>query len=374
MHIAVNTRWAQNLFNLRKELVEAWVADGHMVTAIGELPEDEFAPRCNQKGFNYRQIRIERNGVNPVTDISSYFQIKSILKEINPDIVFCIYAKAIAYGSWAARSAGVKHIFPLVSGLGTMFNTNSLKGAVVKRIMCLLYKNAFKGSEKVIFQNRDNLSTLLNLRLLDEDKSVIVNGSGVDLNRFTFTPINNNRTFLFVGRLLRDKGIREYIAAAKIIKAKFPDSRFIAVGDIDTNPTSLSESEVAQYQETGLIEFKGYQTDVRPFISEANYFVLPSYHEGTPRSVLEAMAMGRPIITTDAPGCRETVIEGRNGFLVPVRNVEALAEKMETLLYDFDLAKKMGQESRRIAESKYDVKLIIKDYARIMNLDDNNIK
>lgn len=168
--------------------------------------------------------------------------------------------------------------------------------------------------------------------------------------------------------MLKEKGIREYIAAARIIKNKHPHTRFVAVGDIDTNPSSLQKEEVKKYQEEGLITFKGFQQDVRPYIRQCDYFVLPSYHEGTPRCVLEAMAMGRPILTTDAPGCRETVRNGVNGFLVPVGDSDALADKMDYLINHKDIAKEMGRKSRSIAEEKYDVEKVNHDYFKIMKL------
>lgn len=368
MHIVIITSSAKALFNLRKELIESWISGGHKVTAIGDLPEKEFSSICNKNGFEYRGVTLQRNGLNPVKDYRTIEELTILLKQLNPDRVFCTFAKAIAYGAWAARRVGLDNTYSLISGLGSPFRGKSLKEKLIKIILSQLYKNAFKGCKKIIFQNNDDLSELVNLKLLDKSKAVIVNGSGVDLIRFNRCPLPNNSTFLFIGRLLKEKGICEYIKAAEIVRETCPNSRFMVVGDIDTNPSSLSKTEVEYYQRLGLIEFYGFQTDVRPFIEKSDVFVLPSYHEGTPRCVLEAMSMGRPIITTDAPGCKETVTDGVNGFLVPVGNVNVLVEKMKFLLENESKAIEMGQQSRKIAENKYDVNKVNRDYFKIMNL------
>ena len=368
MHIVIITSSAKALFNLRKELVESWIKANHKVTAIGDLPEEIFKDRCNQNGFDYKSVTLQRNGLNPLIDYRTLQELTALLKELKPDRVFCTFAKAITYGAWAAKRAGITHVYSLMSGLGSIYRSDSIKAKLIRVLMDILYKNAFRCSKKVIFQNRDDQTLFVNKRLVNENKTVIVNGSGVDIDRFEASSFPMKSTFLFVGRLLKEKGIREYIAAANCIKEKYPDSVFWAVGDIDTNPSSLQESEVKKYQEEGLIEFEGFQDDVRSFIRKCDFFVLPSYHEGTPRCVLEAMSMGRPIITTDAPGCRETVIDGVNGFLVPVGDVNVLADKMAFLLENESKAHEMGLESRRIAENKYDVRKVNRDYFSIMEL------
>lgn len=368
MHIVIITSSAKALFNLRKELVESWVNAGFKVTAIGDIPEDEFGDICRKHGFDYKSVTLQRNGLNPIKDFKTLQELTILLKILKPDRVFCTFAKAITYGAWAAHKAGIRQVYSLMSGLGTIYRSGSFKTRVIRFIMNPLYKKAFKCSSKVIFQNSDDLSLFVKLGLVKPEKTVIVNGSGVDLNRFEFSPLPSNTTFLFVGRLLKEKGIREYIAAARIVKAKFPKSCFIAVGDTDTNPSSLQQEEVNRYKKEGLVTFEGYQQDVRPFIRQSDYFVLPSYHEGTPRCVLEAMAMGRPIITSDAPGCRETVNNGINGFLIPVSDIKALSEKMEYLICNEAGAIEMGKNSRKIAENKYSIEKINNAYFKIMDL------
>lgn len=368
MHIVIITSSAKALFNLRKELVDSWVKAGFKVTAIGDRPENEYSELCRERGFDYRSVILQRNGLNPLKDIRTLRELTVLLKELNPDRVFCTFAKSIAYGAWAAKRAGITHVYSLMSGLGSIYRNDSFKIKITRVLMNRLYKNAFRCSKKVIFQNKDDRDLFLKLGIVHIDKTVIVNGSGVDLNRFEFTAFQDRATFLFVGRLLKEKGIREFIEAARIIKNKYPRTRFVAVGDIDTNPSSLQKEEVEKYQEEGLITFEGFQQDVRPYIRQCDYFVLPSYHEGTPRCVLEAMSMGRPILTTDAPGCRETVMNGINGFLVPVGDTDALADKMDYLINHKDIAIEMGRKSRSIAEEKYDVEKVNQDYFKIMEL------
>lgn len=368
MHIVIVTSSAKALFNLRKELVDSWVKAGFKVTAIGDRPESEYSAICRERGFDYRSVTLQRNGLNPLKDIKTLRELTVLLKDLKPDRVFCTFAKSIAYGAWAAKRAGITQVYSLMSGLGSIYRNDSFKTRTIRVLMNWLYKNAFSCSRRAIFQNKDDRDLFIKLGLVHPDKTVIVNGSGVDLNRFEFTSFLGGATFLFVGRLLEEKGIREYIGAAKKIKNKYPNTRFVAVGDIDTNPSSLKKEEVEKYMEEGLIMFEGFQQDVRPYIRHCDYFVLPSYHEGTPRCVLEAMAMGRPILTTDAPGCRETVINGVNGFLVPIGDTDTLAEKMDFLLNHKDIAVEMGRRSRNIAEEKYDVEKVNQDYFKIMEL------
>ena len=204
--------------------------------------------------------------------------------------------------------------------------------------------------------------------LIKDNKTLIINGSGVNLDVFKPVLYPTEPAFLFVGRLIRDKGIIEYLEACRIIKQKYPQVRCLLVGPFDTNPSSLKENELKPYIDNEIIEYFGEQKDVRPFITQCSTFVLPSYSEGTPKTVLEAMAMGRSIITCNAPGCRETVINGSNGFLVEVKDIEGIAEKMEYLICNPNVSQEMGLESLKIAEAKYDVRIVNKDIVQAMSL------
>lgn len=368
MRIVIIISDSRQLFGLRKELVASWVNAGHEVIAMGDGTEADFKAQCAEAGFGYRHVTLSRNGINPLTDYKTLKELTAALKELQPDRVFCTFAKAVSYGCWAARRAGITHTYALISGLGSIFRGNSFKQRCVRVVMSILYKHAFRYCDTVVFQNKDDLNELVRRKLLRHDHACVVNGSGVDLTKFVNQPLPTDNTFVFVGRLLKEKGIREYVEAARIVKKCYPDTRFIAIGDTDTNPSSLSQTQVDAYAKEGLIEFYGFQSDVRPFIKQARFFVLPSYHEGTPRCVLEAMAMGRPIITSDAPGCRETVIDGINGYLVPVGDSTTLAAKMKELIEKPDVAEKMGQKSHEIAVERYDVNKVNAKYATIMKL------
>jgi glycosyltransferase involved in cell wall biosynthesis len=224
-----------------------------------------------------------------------------------------------------------------------------------------MYALALSRTKVVFFQNSDDAVLFHKLGLLGtQNKVCVVNGSGVDIHQYAFSPIPLGRTgpattFLLIARLLGDKGVREYIEAARRIKAHCPETVFRLVGWIDENPDAIREQELNDWVSEGVVEYLGRLSDVRPAIADCTVYVLPSYREGTPRTVLEAMAMGRPIITTDAPGCRETTVEGENGFLVPVKDVDKLAEVMLRFVHQPELASRMGARSRHIAEEKYDV-------------------
>ena len=226
--------------------------------------------------------------------------------------------------------------------------------------MRTLYRYALGINKLIFFQNKDDMNDLLQETGATSGgkRIVVINGSGVDIDHFFVTPLPVAPVFLLIARLLRDKGIYEYVAAARIVREKYPKARFKLVGWIDTNPASISEKDLEKWMQEGLIEHKGKESDVRPSITEASVYVLPSYREGTPRTVLEAMAMGRPIITTDVPGCRETVIDGKNGFLVPSMDPMRLSEAMCRFIKSPGLGKRMGLESRRLAEERYDVRKV----------------
>jgi glycosyltransferase involved in cell wall biosynthesis len=268
--------------------------------------------------------------------------------------------KPVIYGTLAAWLAGVPHRFALITGLGYAFQgcgQRSRLQALVQR----LYGLALARAQRVFFQNHDDLALFQERGILNPHTQVcVVNGSGVDLDSFAVRPLPaaalaGSVRFLFIGRLLGDKGVREYAQAARLLKRSHPQVQCALVGWVDSNPNAITQAELDGWIADGSIEFLGRLADVRPAIEACSVYVLPSYREGTPRTVLEAMAMGRPIVTTDAPGCRETVIDGENGFLVPVQDAVALAQAMARFIDEPALQTSMGIRSRLIAEVKYDV-------------------
>lgn len=365
--ILVLSSHTPSLFNFRMDMMKAMLARGHKVYAAGDLPENEWKTKFLELGIDYHQIFVSRNGVNPISDFKTIRDIHRVINEIRPECLFVDHGKTIAYGCPVAKFAGVPGIYPMLGGLGSVFRRDDK--SIVKSIMTILYRFAFKNSDNVFLQNKDDLQKLIDSHVLDRNKVVMVNGSGVNLERFKPKPFPETLTFIFIGRLIKDKGIGEYLEACRILKDKYRNQiKCLLVGPYDTNPSALKPQELANYTEVGIIDYKGEQADVRTFIEQSTVMVLPSYHEGTPKAVLEAMAVGRPIVTTDAPGCRNTVIRGKNGFLVPVKDTSTLAERMEKFVKNPQLVNAMGEESRKIAEDKFDVNKVNDLILQTMNL------
>jgi glycosyltransferase involved in cell wall biosynthesis len=355
MKIAVLSSHTPSLFWFRMDMMKDFIKNGHTVIALGQEPEVDWNDKFNEYNIEYRQLYVERNGTNPLKDIKTYRMLYKFMKNEKPDKVFTYQAKTIIYGSIAAKLNDITEVYPLIAGLGSIFRGTGFKNKIVKTILKIEYRIACKCSKKVFFQNNDDKNGFVSNGLIEDDKTVIINGSGVNLEKFRPTPPTKECAFLFIGRLIKDKGIMEYLEACKEVKIKYPNIRCLLVGPYDSNPSALKPEELKTYIESGVIEYYGEQSDVGPFIAKCSTYILPSYHEGTPKTVLEAMAIGRPIITSDAPGCRETVIDGVNGFLVPVKNLNVLAEKMIWMIEHKEKAEIMGQESLKICRKKFDV-------------------
>jgi glycosyltransferase involved in cell wall biosynthesis len=278
------------------------------------------------------------------------------MRRIRPSHVLGYTIKPVLYGSLAAWLAGVPRRSALITGLGYAFQGQANERGGLRVLVQWLYGLALRRTHKVFFQNPDDQTLFRSLGLLlPGTPSCVVNGSGVDVEAFAVAPVPAAPHFLLIARLLGDKGVREYAQAAQRTRALYPQVRFSLVGWLDENPDAIAQTELSAWVQAGTMNFLGRLSDVRPAIESCSVYVLPSYREGTPRTVLEAMAMGRAVITTDAPGCRETVVDGDNGFLVPVQSVDALAEAMARFITDPTLVARMGQRGRQLAEEKYDV-------------------
>lgn len=350
---------AGELLPFRGDLIDALIKKGVEVHAA--LPDLELGSELHKKllgkGLVLHNVDVQRTGMNPVADLRTIWQLLKLEWKIHPDAVFTCMIKNVIYGLIAAAIARVPQRYALITGLGYAFQGDDNQRGFLRQLAQRLYAISLYGAKKVFFQNPDDLKLFHERGILKANAfSRLVNGSGVNMDHYARCPLPEGPpSFLLVARLLGDKGIREYAAAAKIVKARSPEARFTLVGWIDENPSAIKQQELDTWISEGTIEYLGRLEDVRPAIAEASVFVLPSYREGTPRSVLEAMAMGRAIITTDAPGCRETVVNEFNGFLVPVKAVDELAATMEKFLEDPQLIKKMGQRSYEIVTDKYDV-------------------
>ena len=358
MKIAVLVCYNPTLINFRLDLMLEMVRLGHRVIAVGNESEDKWSKILQPYGIEYRFVKMQRNGLNPFGDFFSLVQLIKLLKKEKPDRIFTSQAKMVLYGGLAAYCLGIRDVYPLIAGLGSVFLSRGLKGCILKKILMSGYRLSLRKSPFVFFQNQDDASFFIDSKIVHPDRIVFLNGSGVNLDRFSKQPFPGTFGFLCVSRLIRDKGVVEYLSACRTVKKLHPEIRCLLVGPFDSNPSALKPDELRLFINDGSIEYFGEQTDVRPYLAQCNVFVLPSYREGTPKSVLEAMSCGKAIITTDAPGCRETVMEEKNGFLVPVKDDKAIAEKMLFLYQNPDVCEQMGNASRKIAEQKFDVRLV----------------
>ncbi|MFP3945078.1 MAG: glycosyltransferase family 4 protein, partial [Alphaproteobacteria bacterium] len=334
------------------------------VYALAPDYDDDTRAAVAALGAKPLDMSLERTGMNPMRDGRDVLRLWQHLRRLRPDASFGYAIKTTIYGSLAARLAGVPRRYALVAGLGYAFDSggqqSSLKRQVLHGVSARLYRQAFRVCDRVFFQNTDDIEYFTERRILDEGKAFRVNGTGVDLEHFApAPPVTAPVTFLLMARLLRAKGVPQFAEAARKIKREFPDSRFLLLGEPDSNPDSLTGEEVEDWVRQGILEWPGQVRDVRAWIAQSSVYVLPSYYrEGVPRSTQEAMAMGRPVITTDNTGCRETVADGVNGFMVPVRDPAALAGAMRKFIEQPDLIETMGRESRRLAEERFDVHAI----------------
>lgn len=351
---------SRSLINFRGPLIKAMSEAGWEVHAAApELTfHDSVVQQLNDWGVHCHNLSLERTGTNPINDLKGFVGSYRLMRSIRPAAVLTYTIKPVIYATLAAWAARVPRRFALITGLGYAFTGEATgKRRLIQHMAGRLYGVALRKADRVFFQNPDDEALFREMNLVPAKvPSTVVNGSGIDLSLFQPTALPQGRlVFLLIARLLGDKGIREYVAAARVIREKHPDVVLRLVGAVDDNPDSISADEVESWQYDGTIEYLGRLDDVRPAIEGCSVYVLPSYREGTPRTVLEAMAMGRPIVTTDAPGCRETVVNGDNGFLVPVRSVDALVTAMEKFILEPGLVAQMGQRSREIVVDKYDV-------------------
>lgn len=375
MKIVVLASFTKSLVHLRSELLAALIEAGHEVIACAPGDDERFVSRVKGLGVRYQPIHLDRTGTNPISDLRYLWEMILFFRRERPDVVFSYTAKPVVFGSLAAWLTGVPRIFSMITGLGYAFASKQLKQRLVSVVMRGLYRLGLAVNRIVFFQNPDDIALFTRWGLVSEERTVLINGSGVNLEHYQLASLSlDPPVFLLIGRMLKDKGVLEFGAAATALKQRYPQAVFRLLGPHDDHPSSVTWNTIQEWIDAGIVEYLTETEDVRPAMAQAGIYVLPSYREGTPRSVLEAMSMGRPVITTDAPGCRETVVDGGNGFLVPVGDAQALARAMERFILEPELVPVMGKRGRRIVEEKYDVHKV---NAVIMNtmglLDEENL-
>lgn len=350
------------LINFRLDLIKAIQARGQQVQVacpgmVATAPERLL---LQELGVQVHNLPMNRAGLNPFADLRTCWALWRLMRRIKPTRVLGYTIKPVIWGSLAAFLAGVPQRYALITGLGYAFvegEAVSKKRALVKRVAQFLYRLALNPCQRVFFQNPDDEALFRKLKILNNTTpSALVKGSGVNLDYFAPAPLPEKPAFLLIARLLIDKGVREYAQAAERLKAQYPETRFMLVGYLDENPESITQAELDAWVNGGYIDYLGKLSDVRPAVAQASCFVLPTfYREGIPRTLLEALAMGRAVITTDAPGCRETVIDGENGFLVQPKSVDELIRAMEKLIQHPEKTLVMGEVSLQRAREEFDV-------------------
>ena len=319
--------------------------------------------------------QLNRGGLNPLADMLATYKLAQQIKQLKPDLVFSYFAKPVIFGTLAAKIAKVPKIIGMLEGLGYTFtdqpNGLSSKTKLIKAIQVFLYKLALPKLDQLILLNHDDKTDLLINNDIEVKETYILGGIGLDLNQYKYSPVTKDLPiqFLFIGRLLKEKGIHDFIAAAQIVKQKFPQTTFTVLGGIDeANLGALTQGELTQSIDQNVIDYPGHVENIAEWIKQSHVFVLPSYREGVPRSTQEAMAIGRPVITTDVPGCRDTVIDGVNGFLVPKWNPQALAEKMIYFIEHPEQVRMMGDQSHKIAIEKFDAEKVNQRLLEILGI------
>lgn len=365
--LVCNTAWA--IYTYRQGLIRMLVGRGVDVTVLA--PHDRTFDLLTAMGCRCIALPIASKGTNPRDDLRTLWSLFRLYRRIRPHVVFHYTIKPNIYGSIAAKLAGVPSV-AVTTGLGYVFIQQSRAAQVAKK----LYRFAFRFPREVWFLNRDDQAAFIDQKLLvHPERARLLHGEGVDLDQFALTPPpardahgpdapDARFNFMLIGRLLWDKGVGEYVEAARRLRERYPHARFQLLGPVGVdNPSAITRAEVAAWEQEGIIEYLGEAHDVRPFIADADCIVLPSYREGVPRTLMEASAMGRPIVATDVPGCREVVADGVNGWLCEARNAESLAAKLAQMLDMSGAARRaMGERGRQKVAQEFDERVVVETY------------
>lgn len=356
-HVVLVGSTAFSLINFRGELLKGLVRRGHKVGAVAPCASKDIKARLKSMGVSYFDVPLQRRGLNPFGDLVYLWRLFRLFRSISPDLVLSYTIKPVIFVSLAAWFAGVPYITSMITGLGYTFSGHTRLSRALCALAVCLYKISLRHNRVVFFQNHDDLKNFTNRNLLPGNvRSVVIPGSGVDVEHFAPAPYPDQIGFLMIARLVREKGVFEYLEAAKLLNVDYPSVRFRLAGFPGKGISYLSEEDLAEVNNAGIVEYLGRLKDVRHSIADCSVYVLPTHGgEGIPRTVLEAMAMGRAVITTDTAGCREAVVDGKSGLLVAPRNVPALVAAMKRLLDGQREREEMGAAGRKRAVEIYDV-------------------
>tara|TARA_R100001369_G_scaffold85726_1_gene119628 strand:- start:544 stop:1680 length:1137 start_codon:yes stop_codon:yes gene_type:complete len=360
-----------SLIHFRGDFIKELLKNGYDVYAAAPNFREDIAEILVSIGAKPIAFKLQRTGLNPLKDLKTIFELKKIIKENKIDLVFPYTIKPVIYGSLAANFNKVP-VISLITGLGFTFSGASKKAEILQKVTQFLYRISLSKNKIVIFQNSDDYQLFLEKRIITKSQKIsIVGGSGVNLNRYKYR-VNNNTSeeisFLIVARLIMEKGIELFLEAAEVLKEKYPATKFHVIGSPDKSPSAIKEERLISLNEQETIIYHGSQNNIQEHLYNGDVFVLPTfYREGIPRSILEALSVGLPIITTDSPGCKETVINYENGILIPPKNIDALIAAMEFFITNRSKLKEMGIKSRKYAEQKFDVSIINENLLKSIN-------
>ena len=367
---------ASSFYGFRADLIRTLLKKGHQVYAFTSEYTAEDLKKIEKLGATPITYTLNRGGLNPLADMIATYQLSKKIKKINPSLVFSYFSKPVIFGTLAAKLAKAPRVVGMLEGLGYTFTEQpeglSKKTQLIKKIQVFLYKIALPQLDQLIFLNPDDPKDLLEKHAISVKNVEVLGGIGLNLQDYPYQPLSNIHfplKFLFIGRLLKEKGIHEFVQAAKLVKKIYPDTEFTVLGAVDHhNLGALKQTELNSLISSNIIHYPGHVSNIKDWIANSHVFVLPSYREGVPRSTQEAMAIGRAVITTDVPGCRETLVDGKNGFLVEKWNPQALAEKMIYFIEHPEQVRMMGDQSHKIAIEKFDAEKVNQRLLEILGI------
>jgi len=346
------------LIRIAIPLIKDLLNQGHRIGIVA--PDvDQNHPHYQGLDVTYHSIPFQNTGLNPLKDLQCVKALIKLLKKERPDIIMTYAIKPVLYGSLAAFFLKYSRVFSTITGMGSLYTTDSFKNKCIKFLTNTLYKLALRRNHNVFFFNDTDRDFFINNHMANPSQAILLNGSGVDTNFFTHTPIPREHIFLFIARLIKEKGLIEYVESCKILKQRYPKARFQILGGPSSNPSALPLDDVISMCDDAGIEYLGEHSSSLPFLKACTVFVLPSYREGTTVAGMEALAVGRPVILTDVPGCRNLVKDGVNGYLVPPRDVQSLTKAMEAMIQkSHEDLQTMGNHGRDLAKSVFDIRRV----------------